>query len=54
MTQSSQEHLGMSYELLIPDVEASPLYFQFCLKHIAESKLGAASASAKQILVNLN
>lgn len=54
MTQSSQEHLGMSYELLIPDVEASPLYFQFCLKHIVESKLGAASASAKQILVNLN
>ena len=54
MTQSSQEHMGMSYELLIPDVEASPLYFQFCLKHIAESKLGAASASAKQILVHLN
>ncbi|KAL3799525.1 hypothetical protein ACHAW5_010293, partial [Stephanodiscus triporus] len=54
MTQSSQEHLGMSYELLIPDVEASPLYFRFCLKHIAESKLGAASVSAKQILANLN
>ncbi len=54
MTQSSQEHLGMSYELLIPDVEALPLFFQFCLKHIAESKLGAASASAKQILLKLN
>ncbi|KAL3826266.1 hypothetical protein ACHAXA_006294, partial [Cyclostephanos tholiformis] len=54
MTQSSEEHLGMSYDLIIPEVEPSSLYFQFCLKHIAESKLGAASISAAQILEILN
>jgi hypothetical protein len=54
MTQSSQEHLGMSYDRMIPDVEPSSDYFQICLKRIEESKLGAASISAAQISLNLN
>jgi hypothetical protein len=52
MTQSSQEHIKMSYEQLIADVEPSPMYFQFCLEHITKEKV-VASVAARQILANL-
>jgi len=52
MTQSSQEHIKMSYERLIADVEPSPNYFQFCLEHITKEKV-VASVAARNILTNL-
>ena len=53
MVEASQDHLGLSYEALISDVETPPQSFQLCLKHVAERKLGASSLSAKEILAKL-
>jgi len=54
IAESSQDHLGISYSSLILDVEAQPNSFQFCLKHIANSKLGTLSISSKEIVAKLD
>jgi len=40
----------ISFDSLVAEVESSPHAFQQCLKHIADTKLGASSISAKQII----
>lgn len=45
---SHKEEIG--FDLLVADVESSQHDFQHCLKHIADTKLGVSSISAKQIL----
>jgi len=41
---------GISFDSLVAEVESSPHAFQQCLKHIADTKLGVSSISAKQII----
>jgi len=40
----------ISFDSLVVEVESSPHAFQHCLKHIATTKLGVSSISAKQII----
>ena len=40
----------ISFDSLVVEVESSPHAFQHCLKHIANTKLGVSSISAKQII----
>jgi len=44
----------VSFDSLVAEIESSPHAFQQCLKHIADTKLGASSISAKQILESYN
>jgi len=55
MVESAQDsHLGMSFAQVIADIESSPGAFQFCLNHIADTKLGASSIAARQISARLD